>query len=98
RFSRDWSSDVCSSDLKDHCLYKNLWDTLIWHFEGFSKQLRKCLGLTIRYLSSAPIMPQYPIIPNTKPFPATSPSLFCFITRAGRSEERRVGKERSSRW
>src|SRR5690606_40862922 len=82
RFSRDWSSDVCSSDL-------------FYNFEGFAgKQMRPGLGRTVRqqqvrlsrgislcvlFRAAQRKYDQYPIV-------------------IPRSEERRVGKECRSRW
>src|SRR5690606_40562173 len=66
RFSRDWSSDVCSSDLSTP--------------PGSTRPAPS---------TPAVVLPA----PAAMGVPAKSP-----VSRAARSEERRVGKERRSRW
>src|SRR5690606_39723957 len=87
RFSRDWSSDVCSSDLIAPLSEASIDEFITrWYHAllgrgaiGEEKAAAKSLELreTVRYLADL----------------ATNPMLLTVI----RSEERRVGKERSSR-
>src|SRR5690606_41054637 len=71
RFSRDWSSDVCSSDLL-MLQRPNLYIHQRWYGLGLPD------GLEVAELAN---------------------TCGCeFATYTGRSEERRVGKECSSRW
>src|SRR5699024_11457566 len=62
RSKRDWSSDVCSSDLG----------------EGFIKKLNGIFAIAL--------------------WDQKEEALYLFRDQAGRSEERRVGKECRSRW
>src|SRR5690606_39432047 len=90
RFSRDWSSDVCSSDLTHRFTVSTSLDGALALPAGFAfagvhagiKRSRKDLGL-IRCTSSAG---------------ASAAGVFTRnLVRAARSEERRGGKEGGSR-
>src|SRR5690606_40152633 len=83
RFSRDWSSDVCSSDLAlaDEIIFTN------------SNQLSYMLGYcdlpseAIEDVRKRSVISHHP----------TLPALFYNVADPDRSEERRVGKECRSR-
>src|SRR5690606_40886611 len=88
RFSRDWSSDVCSSDLETFS-----GDTA-WMAED---DYRREWGETIE--RPTPRGPRYFV--RSKKFKPQRPNSFLGdypLMRAARSEERRVGKECTSRW
>src|SRR5690606_39328025 len=85
RFSRDWSSDVCSSDL----LFSNQFPCVTHHPQpGFSEQdPEKIFGDVCRVIQSCPTDIKSDI------------SFISLSSAMHRSEERRVGKEcRSRRW
>src|SRR5690606_39623003 len=89
RFSRDWSSDVCSSDLKaligdavSHAVLPGICAAFL--FAG-SKNIGFMLAGAFVTGWLALIAIDY-IVANSK------------IKKDARSEERRVGKERKSRW
>src|SRR5690606_40810667 len=95
RFSRDWSSDVCSSDLRltnerlragglrvdrlENCGSRFSWDLDVWNFVSSAKRLRACSRMA---------KPR-----DLAPFPHSCGQ----IDQPDRSEERRVGKERNWR-
>src|SRR5437868_7714178 len=80
RSKRDWSSDVCSSDLLSEKL------------KGSAPELNRDFGLAFRHpLAGADIEG------NIRPPPVIDHE-FQSGVGFGRSEERRVGKECSSRW
>src|SRR5690606_40924292 len=86
RFSRDWSSDVCSSDLLTFTR------CLLVYAEGAGKlktsvQIKRILSVQ----QTADILQQ---------FVCRNGIVAVFIDQTGddRSEERRVGKECGSRW
>src|SRR5690606_39641158 len=98
RFSRDWSSDVCSSDLA------NLWeqnpkrhDDACWSwrkgFGSYAKYHPKRFELAIWFAKA-----QLCGLSLGKPTYSGSRLRLDFIEGAPRSEERRVGKECRSRW
>src|SRR5690606_40339323 len=82
RFSRDWSSDVCSSDLDD----EKIGDILIPIESGHKIPLREIA--TISYITG----PTFIYRDGSSRYIAIGFSV------EGRSEERRVGKECRSRW
>src|SRR5207249_9094509 len=93
RSKRDWSSDVCSSDLRRH-FFKQA---------GFGIGAAALSSLLNRYafassLSSTGAKPAAgaanPLAPKPPMFPAKAKSIIYLF----RSEERRVGKECSSWW
>src|SRR5690606_40522278 len=97
-FSRDWSSDVCSSDLGD---------------AGSSFPQRQAIGMRTwrghpscpenkkQHVSREVFHGGIPFSDNDKPSPFPTPTLICLdgsnIAVMERSEERRVGKEGISR-
>src|SRR5690606_39750360 len=91
RFSRDWSSDVCSSDLKAKQLLS------LGLFLGASLCSAGCknvdsngeTGVSSRSPNKKSEAPDFSVGPNTKG------ALFTWVDEKGsfRSEERRVGKE-----
>src|SRR5690606_40568811 len=92
RFSRDWSSDVCSSDLFKIDVIKDVIHML--KAEGFT-----CV-LAMHFANADAEHPlndeqirQFLEIKND-----CAPILASCCNSAARSEERRVGKECSSRW
>src|SRR5690606_40252857 len=90
RFSRDWSSDVCSSDLLGRSLASEL------KFRGYH------LDLAVRDVARADALK----IPRDRIHqwdPDNADSLGAIFSEpdiviSARSEERRVGKECRSRW
>src|SRR3712207_7522993 len=83
RYWRDWSSDVCSSDLDDGLS----WFRLVDADDQPSPEV-----CTTPPPTSTPR-------PGAHPFPTPSPTPTCTPASPGkRSEERRVGKECRSRW
>src|SRR5690606_41040412 len=87
RFSRDWSSDVCSSDLgsSDRSGIK-----IVAVFVGNS------LMSSLSSSASAPLNPLHAL--RTVLFYITLALITLLWFPPSRSEERRVGKEWSSRW
>src|SRR5690606_40728219 len=91
RFSRDWSSDVCSSDLPQ-CVKA--------HNAGRNLQLRLAFTFEKKYVTNfysfwrnlrAGLHRAWVLLQNFD-------SLGCIHRCTSRSEERRVGKESRSRW
>src|SRR5690606_39709334 len=92
RFSRDWSSDVCSSDLKDKGRSaESVINTLIVHMNRYAKSYSK----SAIYGSDFSTQEEFIFLINLKAFGAMSKMEL--IKKNIRSEERRVGKERRSR-
>src|SRR5690606_40911580 len=95
RFSRDWSSDVCSSDLKNSST--PLTEELLLHWHKILMESEK--GITAGQLRT-----------GTEPMQVVSGRYGDFTVHyeaplskdlpelISRSEERRVGKERQSLW
>src|SRR5690606_40569401 len=86
RFSRDWSSDVCSSDL------------LVLGFDSTSKPFftKKSTAVPIPMLSSFAAFSKFMLFPSVIYY---LPSIILILQKyVFRSEERRVGKECRSRW
>src|SRR5439155_15288865 len=86
RWPRDWSSDVCSSDLLCLKFYANTIDK--WLDTGYIAML------TSRRFTFI-VLPNAPVLLISSLF--IGASLQKFLT-GNRSEERRVGKECRSRW
>src|SRR5690606_40332964 len=89
RFSRDWSSDVCSSDLMDNPTseaYKGNQYVVAWFHTHPTRY-----GCGSSYGTRDP----GPSTDDENEISAQSPQVPAFVYR---SEERRVGKECSSRW
>src|SRR5690606_39815853 len=84
RFSRDWSSDVCSSDLK-------VVDLLIEH--NLLSDISDIYQLNEKEISALPRMGE---LSAKNLIAAIQDSLNIALNK--RSEERRVGKECRSRW
>src|SRR2546429_1379161 len=82
RCSRDWSSDVCSSDLNAAAYFAGPGVILSFVIAGSACALT---GLCYAELASA--MPV-----------SGSSYTYCYAALGERSEERRVGKEGRSRW
>src|SRR5690606_40071049 len=85
RFSRDWSSDVCSSDLR----------TALHDFRGRTMRhptRRRALTAALAGIVAATVA-LTPLLADARAGRGGS-----FGSRGTRSEERRVGKEGSSRW
>src|SRR5690606_39572566 len=88
RFSRDWSSDVCSSDLlsKDEIRYKSLQKSLGAYRMVFGQPRQdELLAYMLSKLDESKLAP-------------LSQLLRIDLAPPVRSEERRVGKERRLRW
>src|SRR5690606_40042450 len=94
-FSRDWSSDVCSSDLSFHKHSLNA-NKRIWGANGMSLQRLttgchpSAFGTTLTRLRQWKVLPS----PGQATVDIWNRGLH---SRSIRSEERRVGKECSSR-
>src|SRR5690606_40372113 len=91
RFSRDWSSDVCSSDL--------MFDSVPGVLQHIQAGKLRALGVTSLKRSAA--LPDVPTLDEAgvKGFEAMAWfGLYAPGNMPPRSEERRVGKEGSSRW
>src|SRR5690606_40615959 len=90
RFSRDWSSDVCSSDLNYACSLSLLWPPV--YCSAVPRKLRK-MSLYSRF------PPQLSLIRHALNWARSCGlNLACpVLVSSPRSEERRVGKECSSR-
>src|SRR5690606_39807041 len=89
RFSRDWSSDVCSSDLLHH----------YHHYLHHHLPLLLFLLLPLLPYPFIPLL--FPLRLPLLHFLTHTMTLFPFLKLARklvRSEERRVGKECRSRW
>src|SRR3712207_8606437 len=88
RYWRDWSSDVCSSDLvvpkASDVVYEG--NALKWAKLGNSLMLR--LAMRLRYVDAA----------LSKTWAEKAMSHKAGMIETVRSEERRVGKECRSRW
>src|SRR5690606_39566403 len=96
RFSRDWSSDVCSSDLTHSLL-----DTAMWWYQQGGEVL--LIDEVHKYPNwSRELKNIYDGIPQLKVVFSASSALDIYrgqadLSRRVRSEERRVGKEGSAR-
>src|SRR5690606_40284872 len=89
RFSRDWSSDVCSSDLDASCRRGE--PVLFFAFEENGPQLirnMKAIGLPLEKWIKKELLH----------IEGSRPALFGLESHLVRSEERRVGKECRSGW
>src|SRR5690606_39749924 len=83
RFSRDWSSDVCSSDLQR-------WMMMYLDLARYAVVLRTSPELTGPW--SAPV-----VVVDGQDQPGLYAPYIVPLEGPGRSEERRVGKERKTR-
>src|SRR5690606_41069686 len=88
RFSRDWSSDVCSSDLVHECDFI-LGKSLVPYADVIKLALEMLVG---RISIISPVIADGPVVPSL--YEAKSPF---FISCNSRSEERRVGRECGAR-
>src|SRR5690606_40944256 len=93
RFSRDWSSDVCSSDLTDIELLGQKLGASLAAFEQRSGQRLKLWFEPGKFLvsESGYLVAAVNVIKET-------PSTTFAGLNTGRSEERRVGKEGGCGW
>src|SRR5690606_40895139 len=90
RFSRDWSSDVCSSDLLDFLVqHFRETDRLHEYFDIRLMQVRRSLDLPLILTSSLDSLPE-----SQRDALETE---YLKVCREVRSEERRVGEERRAR-
>src|SRR5690606_40516940 len=88
RFSRDWSSDVCSSDL--HC---EIYNVRPWSYKDLPKRYAE-FGTVYRYEQSGELHG----LTRVRGFTQDDAHIFCTPEQLDeefkkRSEERRVGKE-----
>src|SRR5690606_40545615 len=90
RFSRDWSSDVCSSDLPTPCLraLKLVLAQLL--DEGRTPQAEQARGARDRAFGLLERPADQLLLDRAE--------VLLEVDRAGRSEERRVGRECSAGW
>src|SRR5690606_41092973 len=97
RFSRDWSSDVCSSDLFDREVYEGLSEKLK-AFIAESPEYKSLIGASQKrngYAEQKGASDFHaPLDLDRQPEPAGERE----FAPLDRSEERRVGKERRSGW
>src|SRR5690606_39438938 len=84
RFSRDWSSDVCSSDLPSP-----VFSTGAMSYGSISAEAHETLAIAMNRLGAKS---------NTGEGGEAPERLYDPERRSARSEERRVGKEWRSRW
>src|SRR5690606_41154164 len=95
RFSRDWSSDVCSSDLLayDADFGRRVFarDGDLWLYDLGTRALRRLTATR-----EAEANPRFS--PDGRRVVFTRGDNVFSLDLAARSEERRVGKERRSRW
>src|SRR5690606_39943217 len=90
RFSRDWSSDVCSSDLNIHKRYKFIL--------GLGKDVfTLSVGILLAQLIPLLLQPFLKRVFDVEVFGTYDVFLKTFSILVSRSEERRVGKDCSSR-
>src|SRR5690606_41027468 len=88
RFSRDWSSDVCSSDLGEEKVYEPGNDKLLVNYKGWNICPLICYDLRFPVYSRI-VDEAYDLLIYVASWPDQ---------RIYRSEERRVGKECRSGW
>src|SRR5690606_39994656 len=93
RFSRDWSSDVCSSDLRDQAVAAIRQRP---QNESRRQDRDSHQGKRAQHRTKERALMRILVVEDD---PALAAQLSRALTDAGyRSEERRVGKERGSRW
>src|SRR5690606_39432757 len=92
RFSRDWSSDVCSSDLEKE--YFTAKDTISYVYKSF-KDISQYLVSNEDKTDTAYFAISYPEFEDLGLNEAVRPYI---LLDGDRSEERRVGKECRARW
>src|SRR5690606_39343506 len=98
RFSRDWSSDVCSSDLYLVGIKGPLTTPVGGGIRSLNVALRQILDLyvclrPVRYYTGTPSPVKHPEKVDMVIFRENTEDIY-----AGRSEERRVGKECRTGW
>src|SRR5690606_40389113 len=94
RFSRDWSSDVCSSDLCPLALYPQAYNSpsfVIPYTDTIGVTASENIGRTSAKFKS-------PRTATGEDLGVTSPRPNCPLVLFPRSDERRVGKEVSDGW
>src|SRR3989449_2404877 len=91
RCSRDWSSDVCSSDLKKHGIIvsREVNDSWIFGNESYDNALS---GIVIDRSSL------HNVVADNRVYRNRADGITIYESPDTRSEERRVGKECRSRW
>src|SRR5690606_40909092 len=97
RFSRDWSSNVCSSDL-DWDFVQQVWDFIDSYWPQIADKQRRVYGIAPEKVEAAPVETPfgtyrggyYPIAYDPQRSSRSAAD-------TDRSEERRVGKEREAR-
>src|SRR5690606_40308574 len=89
RFSRDWSSDVCSSDLVEVNL-----NGMFWCARAAFRQMRHQVPQGGRIINNGSISSITPR-PGATPYNATKHGVLGLTKSLARSEERRVGTEGS---
>src|SRR5690606_39302347 len=87
RFSRDWSSDVCSSDLADRS------SEAAREIRDMVAQIRNEIAASVAFMNQSAAM----VNEQAASAGDVDASLQALVLQA-RSEERRVGKEWRSRW
>src|SRR5207302_4871874 len=89
RFSRDWSSDVCSSDLASAAAALIVIAILIWLVSKGGKEVVQSPAVGTAQVAAAQAA--------LRQAPSDSADLVVTLKKGDRSEERRVGKECRSR-
>src|SRR5690606_40705819 len=92
RFSRDWSSDVCSSDL-----YSRSSNRATTAAEPETRSARSIFPLPPRQRSDGLQLPHYPVRSALSEILVALLATVAGLGAAQRSEERRVGEEGSAR-
>src|SRR5690606_41200741 len=92
RFSRDWSSDVCSSDLREAIKKLN------YHPNNIARSLSNKSSNLIAFIVPNLNNPYFTDLINLLDVSAEKHGYKLYLCNSNRSEERRVGKECRSRW
>src|SRR5690606_40454725 len=97
RFSRDWSSDVCSSDLPVFWNHPSVVGVTYWGYV-VGQTWRNGTGLIQSNGTERPALTWLVDYVKKNPNPENKFPNFLKDRGATRSEERRVGKERRTGW
>src|SRR5207245_3614767 len=97
RCYRDWSSDVCSSDLSSGDAIHQQWNTVA---AGIARSRAARAGRQAAFEAAAQAHTRYAVgnVTQLDLLQAQRDAFIADVNRIQRSEERRVGKESRSRW